>query len=251
MGLRRVHLPDWPENIGVYQSTRRAGYSSAPWDTFNLGDQVGDDPAHVQANRAHLQELLPPHRGIAWLRQVHGTRVVSAGEAVEGPCSADGCWTAESGLVCAVMTADCLPVVLTDRGGKRVAALHAGWRGLAAGVLVEGVRALGVDPQGLLAWLGPCIGADAYEVGPEVRAGLADLDKVAISPRGFRPSPGRPGHFLADLRALARAQLLGLGLKSVSASDDCTFAAPAEFYSFRRNAVTGRMATLVLRCPTP
>jgi len=162
--------PEWPAPVGVSAlvSTREGGASSGPWQGLNLGDHVGDDPDAVQANRATLQQALPEGTAIQWLRQVHGITVVRASRSGAVP-EADACWTDEPGIACAVLTADCLSVLFCDRSATVVAAAHAGWRGLCAGVLEATVAALPVEPGELLAWLGPAIGPTAFEVGPEVR----------------------------------------------------------------------------------
>ena len=168
-------VPDWPApaHVRALQTTRIGGCSPAPWASFNLGDHVGDDPARVAANRTALRRLLPGEP--CWLRQVHGTVAVDVGKVAE-MTAADAAWTARPGTVCAVMTADCLPVLFCDRAGTTVAAAHAGWRGLAAGVLEAAIVAMNVAPGELLAWLGPAIGPANFEVGDEVRAAFLAHD---------------------------------------------------------------------------
>ncbi len=245
--------PDWPAPPGVLalSTTRGGGRSSPPRAGLNLGDHVGDDPAAVAANRALLLRALPPGIRIQWLSQVHGVAVVEAGTCADVPV-ADACWTGRAGVACAVLTADCLPVLFCSRTGDRVAAAHAGWRGLLNGVLERTVAAMDVDPARLLAWLGPAIGPGAFEVGPEVRAAfLAAADAGARSAVAgcFSPFGARPGHWLADLYRLARLRLQGAGVTSIYGGQYCTFSDPARFYSFRRDGETGRMATLVMRLP--
>ncbi|MDA8962021.1 peptidoglycan editing factor PgeF [Congregibacter sp.] len=160
-----------------------------------------------------------------------------------------GCWTRDAGIACAIMVADCLPVILSDRAGSVVAAVHAGWRGLVAGVLESAVSSLGVAPQELHAWLGPAIGRDSFEVGPEVRSAFLKHSAAAATASCFRPSNRRDGHYLADLPALARQRLRKLGLIDIQAFKACTVGEPARFYSYRRDGVTGRMACLILRNP--
>ena len=236
--------PDWPAPPGVraLSTLRSGGVSRGPFAEFNLADHVDDDPAAVAANRALLRRAAGLPAEPCWLSQVHGRGVIPAGE---GPAAgpADGSWTDRPGRVCVVLTADCLPVLLARRDGSAVAALHAGWRGLAAGVLEAGVAALG-GGAGLVAWLGPAIGPDHFEVGPEVRDAFLAADAGAAA--AFRPA-ARRGHHLADLYLLARQRLARAGVGSVHGGDECTFADAKRFYSYRRDGVTGRMATLVWR----
>jgi len=235
-------LPDWPASSRVHAvtTTRRGGVSLPPYDTFNLAAHVGDDAAAVAANRARLTTALNLPAAPVWLQQVHGTGVVDAGRCAEG-AAADGAFVGVPGVVCAVLTADCLPVLLCDRAGTRVAALHAGWRGLAAGVLEAGVDALGLAPADLLAWLGPAIGPEVFEVGEEVRAAFMAADAAASA--AFRPSPA--GRWLADLYRLAHLRLAAHGVSAVYGGGLCTFNDPDRFYSFRRERDTGRMASLI------
>ncbi len=238
--------PDWPAPASVFalSTTRQGGVSAAPWASFNLGAHVGDDPVAVVANRQRLQGLLPHAVRIQWLSQVHGASVVNA-SAEESIPEADGCWSRAAGAACAVMTADCLPVLLCDREGTVVAAAHAGWRGLAAGVLEASVAAMGVAGDSLLAWLGPAIGPAAFEVGAEVRQYFLTS---AVSPREveacFRPA-GRPGHYLCDLYQLARLRLRSVGVEAIYGGDLCTYSESERFFSYRRDGQTGRMVSLV------
>lgn len=242
--------PDWPAPTGVCAAvtTRSGGASRGPWASFNLGGHVGDDPAAVQANRASLMAALALPNPPQWLHQVHGAETVAA--ATDGRVrTGDSAWTRRAGVVCAVQSADCLPVLLCNRAGSVVAAVHGGWRGLAAGVIARAVTAMAVPAGELLAWLGPAICADCYEVGDEVRAaftaapGVAHGDALAAC---FAPS-GRAGHWRADLPGIARAQLAGLGVPSeaIFGGDLCTFADPERFYSHRRDGVSGRLAALI------
>lgn len=233
-------VPDWPApaHVRALQTTRTGGCSPAPWASFNLGDHVGDDPARVAANRTALRRLLPGEP--CWLRQVHGTVAVDVGKVAE-MTAADAAWTARPGTVCAVMTADCLPVLFCDRAGTTVAAAHAGWRGLAAGVLEAAIVAMNVAPGELLAWLGPAIGPANFEVGDEVRAAFLARDPAAATAFATH---GR-GKWLADIYALAARRLVAAGVTAISGGDWCTLADQERFYSYRRDGVTGRMATLV------
>jgi len=248
-GVDIVMPPEWPGNVRVVRTSRPGGVSPAPFDSFNLGEHVGDAPEAVAENRRRLQTALPGIKPF-WLGQVHGTQVVEAlARPFAAPPEADACWTRQAGIACAVMTADCLPVLFTDRDGVVVAAAHAGWRGLAAGVIEETVRALPVDSGSLIAWLGPCIGPDAFEVGTEVRETFLEAvpgeDRTATA-HCFR-AVSRAGAFMADLQSLARIRLARLGVTVAAADPRCTFANPEELYSYRRDGKTGRMAFLVFR----
>jgi YfiH family protein len=231
-------VPDWPApaNVRACVTTRSGGVSLPPFETFNLGDHVGDAPQAVAENRHRLCEALGCD--VAWLSQVHSCDVVDA--AVSGRV-ADACWTDVRRRACAVLTADCLPVLFCDRSGERVAAAHAGWRGLAGGVLENTLAALQVPPEEVLVWLGPAIGPHAFEVGPEVRQ--AFLEGHAEAAVAFVPSVNG-GRFMADLYALARLRLAASGVRSVHGGGFCTYSDP-RFYSYRRNARTGRFASLV------
>jgi hypothetical protein len=243
MAEPRFITPDWPApaNVRACVTTRAGGVSRPPYASFNLAAHVGDDPQAVASNRARLRAELALPGEPAWLTQVHGVGVVdAAAEAADRP-QADGAFATVPGAVCAVLTADCLPVLLCDRDGTRVAALHAGWRGLSSGVIEAGVRALDVAGGELLAWLGPAIGPLAFEVGAEVRAAFVAGDPAAAS--AFQPD--RSGKFLADIYLLARQRLAGLGVTAVYGGGLCTVADRDRFYSYRRDGVTGRMASLI------
>lgn len=236
---------DWPAPARVkgLSTTRRGGVSSAPFDSFNLGHHVGDDPAALIANRSELQAALPPDSAIQWLEQVHGTHVVEA-TGNPGFLTADASICRERGIACAVLTADCLPVLFCNRAGTAVAAAHAGWRGLLNGVLEATVDTMGEKPSELMAWLGPAIGPQAFEVGPEVHAAFVNHSPDAAS--CFLPSPGQSERYLADIYALARQRLARLGLTSVHGGGFCTLSDRSRFFSYRRDGQTGRMATLIL-----
>jgi YfiH family protein len=232
-------VPDWPApgRVRALVTTRAGGVSAGAYATLNLGSRVGDDPACVERNRAVLRACLPSEP--RWIRQVHGTRVIAACEA--GPdVEADGAVASTSGEVCAVLVADCLPVLLCDRDASVVAVAHAGWRGLSAGVLQSAVNATAVAPGRLLAYLGPAIGARAYEVGEDVRQAFVREDaraSAAFAPRG-------DGKYLADLAMLARQRLAACGVTDVYGGGMCTASDP-RFFSFRRDRITGRMAGLI------
>jgi len=232
-------VPEWPAPPGVRVcvTARQGGVSRAPFDSFNLGDHVGDEPAAVAWNRQHLQDVLGCQP--VWLEQVHSSVAVQA--APGNRVTADASWSETPGLACAVLTADCLPVLFCDHAATRVAAAHAGWRGLAGGVLEATLEALAVPADELLVWLGPAIGAAAFEVGPEVRdAFLAQHSSAAAAFVASR----NPGRFMADICQLARIRLAAAGVDAVYGGGLCTFSDP-RFYSYRRAARTGRFASLI------
>jgi len=235
-------VPDWtaPPAVHAVVTTRTGGVSQPPYASFNLATHVGDNPSAVQANRHQLRHGLPLPSEPVWLRQVHGATVIDAGQSGMEP-EADGAYAARPGVVCAVLTADCLPVLLCDRAGTRVAALHAGWRGLADGVIEAGVKALNMSGDELLAWLGPAIGPDAFEVGAEVRSVFIAHEPQAET--AFRPHTS--GKYLADIYQLARLRLTAAGVHQVSGGGFCTVSDRERFFSYRRDGTTGRMATLV------
>ena len=232
-------VPDWPApaNVRACVTTRTEGRSVAPFAGFNLGMHVGDSALQVQANRAHLAELLECQP--TWLEQVHGNRVVTAN--AEQVLIADASVSRSLGLACSIMSADCLPVLLTDQAGSCVAAAHAGWRGLQAGILENTVAAMEVESDQVLAWLGPAIGINAFEVGAEVREAFIQLQPQAQ--QAFSPSV-RQGRWMADIYQLARLRLAACGVTAVYGGGFCTVTDP-RFYSYRQQAVTGRFASLV------
>ena len=244
-------VPDWPApaNVRALQTTRLGGVSIAPYASLNLGDHVGDAPFAVTRNRMLLGAVLPGEP--VWLEQVHGTAVADADRAKGIPLSAecgvrsaevaDACIARHHGSVCVVMTADCLPVLLCDGQGTVVAAVHAGWKGLKAGVIEATVQAMEVAPQNLMVWLGPAISQQAFEVGEEVRAAFVDADQAAAA--AFIPGP--PGKYLADIYALARLRLNALGITKIYGGDRCTCRESDQFFSYRRDGVTGRMGTFI------
>jgi len=234
---------DWPAPATVHTAStlRSGGVSAPPFDTLNLGAHVGDEPEAVRSNRQRLRAALRLPGEPCWLNQVHGSRVIEAGQWTSPP-EADACIARSPGQVCAVMTADCLPVLFCNREGDRVAAAHAGWRGLAGGVLESTISSLGLPGTQILAWLGPAIGPQAFEVGDEVRIAFTARDAVAA--QAFRPSH-RAGHWLADLYLLARQELTRLGVHAVYGGGFCTYSDAARFFSYRRDGRTGRMASLI------
>lgn len=232
-------IPDWPAPAGVRAcvTTRAGGVSLAPFDSLNLGDHVEDCPQAVAQNRRRLTDTFSIKP--AWLRQVHGVAVAHAmpGQVDE----ADASWTSTPGVACTVMTADCLPALFCDRAGRRVAAAHAGWRGLAAGVLEATLDSLAAAPDEVLVWLGPAIGPAAFEVGPEVRDAFVAQHPQAAE--AFVPSRNA-GRLMADIYALARLRLAARGVTAVYGGGLCTVSDP-RFYSYRRQPRTGRFASLV------
>ena len=232
-------IPDWPAPAGVKAcvTTRAGGVSLAPFDSLNLGDHVDDSPEAVAENRRRLTD----HFSIqpAWLKQVHGIAVAHADPSLTA--TADASWTATPGIACTAMTADCLPALFCDRVGTRVAAAHAGWRGLAAGVLEATLDSLAVPPEEVLVWLGPAIGPQAFEVGPEVRETF--VEQLPEAAKAFVPSQNA-GKFMADIYELARLRLAARGVTAVYGGGFCTVTDP-RFFSYRRSPRTGRFASLV------
>jgi YfiH family protein len=233
-----VIRPDWPApaTVKAFSTTRIGGFSDGPWQSLNLGGACGDEPRCVRKNREQLRAMLPSDPN--WLKQVHGDRVVAWQDGEEN--EADAITSESPDQVCAILTADCLPVLFCDRAGTHVAAAHAGWRGLAAGVLESTVAAMGIDPVELLAWMGPAIGPKAYEVGRDVYEAFVGLDEKNAT--AFQP---RNGRWLADLYTLSRLALARVGVTRVWGGQYCTYSQPDKFFSYRRDRQTGRMATLV------
>lgn len=249
-------VPDWPRlpaGIRALATTRRGGVSGGPYGDgaggggLNLGMHVGDDAADVHANRALLSARLPGPP--AWISQVHGIDVVDAASVGPGqPVRvADASIATQAGVVCAVMTADCLPVLFADLDGKVVGAAHAGWRGLADGVLASTVAAMRVAGAGeITAWLGPAIGKTRFEVGADVMERfMADAVEPSRVRAAFSVYPGRPGKYLADMNALARLLLAQDGVIDMAGGNYCTASDEERFYSYRRDGVTGRLASLI------
>ncbi len=234
-------VPDWPApaSIRAASTTRQGGVSLAPYTSLNLGDHVGDLPAAVVENRSRLRQQLPGEP--VWLQQVHGVAVVNAATVPGVAAAADASFTHSIDVVCAVMTADCLPLLFCNRQGTVVAAAHAGWRGLLDGVIEATLLRMGVAATDLLVWLGPAIGPSAFEVGNEVRDAFIAHDAVAAA--AFKPSPG--GRWLADIYQLARQRLEVVGVTAVYGGGCCTYSDTERFYSYRRDGVTGRMASLI------
>ena len=235
--------PDWPLPRGVRSAiTRRnGGVSQGAYASFNLSDYVGDAIEAVARNRRRLREILALPEEPCWLRQSHGAEVIHLKSRSVSPPEADAAVTATPGVVLAVLTADCLPVLACSRDGRYVGAFHAGWRGLLAGILERGVAALPIAPEELLIYLGPAIGPEHFEVGPELRAAFVAEDAAATE--AFHP--GKADRWLADVHMLARQRLRRIGVRSVFGGTLCTVADPMQYFSYRRDGVTGRMASLI------
>lgn len=233
-------LPDWPvpSHVRALVTTRNGGVSTGPYASLNLGFAVNDDPDAVAENRARVRAHLPSEP--RWLKQVHGAGVVTA-ESVATLVEADASVTRSPGVVCVIQMADCMPVLLAARDGTVIGIAHAGWRGLAGGVVERTVEAMQADPAAMIAWLGPAIGPDAFEMGDEVRAAFLASDPAAAN--AFRPL--QPGKWLADLFSLARQRLARVGVTAVHGGGLCTVADPIRFFSHRRDRVTGRMGAFL------
>ncbi|QEI14276.1 peptidoglycan editing factor PgeF [Cellvibrio japonicus] len=241
--------PDWPApaNIRACITTRVGGVSLPPYASNNLGDHVGDNPEHVALNRMQLCRRLGLVRSPQWLTQIHGVNLVQAkGDGLVR--TADGSYSNQPGQSCLVMTADCLPILLCDRAGTQVAALHGGWRSLAKGICARAIPKFKAAPEQILAYLGPAISQAHFEVGIDVLEAFFKAvrshdhrDQIAAA---FIPGE-RPMHFYADIYALARAELLSLGVTEIYGGHYCTYADSERFYSYRRDKTTGRMASLI------
>ena len=242
--------PDWPAPANVHASVtlRNDGHSKGAYSAFNLADHVGDDPAAVAANRVQLQEELRLPNAPQWLEQIHSDRAVEArpdGKVL----TADASFTREKGVVCAVMTADCLPLLVCNHAGTEVSAIHAGWKGLTGGVIRATIEAMQSKPEELLVWLGPAIGPKAFECGVDVleaafESAMSESHAEAIA-GCFVPHVEKPLHFLADIYGLGRAELHELGVTEIYGGDRCTVSEEEAFYSYRRDGDTGRMASLI------
>lgn len=232
-------IPDWPApaNVKALQTTRAGGISTGSYASLNLGDHVKDNPLHVAHNRQSLSPFLPTEP--VWLQQVHGIRVIDASTS---SCleTADASFSTRKEVVCVTMTADCLPVLLCDEAGTVVAAIHAGWRSLCDGVIEAAVEVMPGEASHLMAWLGPAIGPEAFEVGGEVRQQFIVQDGQAEA--AFRPHGNK---WLGDLYAIARQRLQSSGITRIYGGGRCTYSEPESFFSFRRDGDTGRMATFI------
>ena len=234
--------PDWPapQNIKAITTTRTGGVSQAPFDSMNLGDHVGDDPNAVRQNRQILADTLGLSKSPIWLNQIHSD-LVSNLDDPQPLIDADAATTTTKGQACVVMTADCLPVLFCNKAGTVVAASHAGWRGLHASILEKTVAAMNSPAEEIIAWLGPAIGSTAFEVGGEVRQAFMDVQKQAE--QAFTAKDN--GKWLADIYLLAKQRLNAIGVKQIYGGGECTYSNKQRYYSYRKAAKTGRMASLV------
>ena len=234
-------IPNWPapKHVKAFSSTRIGGFSHGAYQGLNLGQHVGDDSLLVDKNRASLVMQADMPNAPIWLNQTHSTHVAVVNQPLTTVLDADGIFTASSGVVCSAMTADCLPVLLTDRQGTQVAAVHAGWRGLANGILEQAVSEFSGE---VMAWLGPAIGATAFEVGEDVRQ--AFIHSHPNADNAFTPLL-KEGKYLANMSLLATLRLQKMGVTQVFDSGLCTYSDPNLFYSYRRDGVTGRQASFI------
>ncbi|MBL4585161.1 MAG: peptidoglycan editing factor PgeF [Pseudomonadales bacterium] len=252
-------VPNWPAPAQVHAlvTTRNGGLSAAPWHSMNLATHVGDAPRSIEQNRKRLQQHLVLHQGavhpIQWLDQVHGTAVVEATSPTisarhnQQPVKADAIITQQRRQPIAVLTADCLPVFFCDQQGTQIAVAHAGWRGLSAGILEQTAARFACSTTQIMVWFGPAIGPNQFEVGDEVRSQMmAESPANAPLDAFFTPVNKRAGHWLADLYAIARAKLSALGIEHIYGGDLCTVEQPEQFYSYRRDGQTGRMASVMV-----
>jgi hypothetical protein len=246
MSSETLITPNWsaPINVRAYSTTRLGGFSVAPYESLNLGTHVGDDATAVEKNRQALVQLTGSKMPPLWLNQVHGTQVISAQNWQTG-VEADAIYSNQPNQVCTIMTADCLPVLLCDTQGHQVAAIHAGWRGLLNGVIENTVSQFQGARQEIMAWLGPAIGPDKFEVGPEVRE--AFIAHSAEADSAFKTS--KSSHYLADIYQLATQRLAVMGITDISGGNFCTATEKQRFFSYRRDGKTGRMATLIWISP--
>lgn len=240
--MKNILTPDWPapKHVRAYTTTRLNGFSHDPYASFNLGDHVGDDHENVLQNRTYLKKILNLPTDPIWLNQIHSTDIFNVDRDVK-PQSADGSYTSHKNIVCAVLTADCLPILLCDQSGTQIAAVHAGWRGLAAGVIESALNSFNPTDKKIIAWIGPAIGQAFYEVGDDVRDKFLEID--ADAGKAFQPY--KQSKWLANMNLLARQRLEKSGVSEIFGGDLCTFQDSERFFSFRRDGKTGRMASLI------
>ncbi|MDF7680171.1 purine nucleoside phosphorylase YfiH [Enterobacteriaceae bacterium ESL0689] len=240
--MTELIIPQWPipQGVAACSSTRMGGVSLPPYDSLNLGAHCGDDLLYVVENRRRIVATGGLPSDPIWLEQIHGTTVLQLDGDPDQSQRADASYCRIPGRVCAVMTADCLPVLFCNRAGTEVAAAHAGWRGLCDGVLEETIACFADKPENILAWLGPAIGAHAFEVGAEVREAFVGKDRQAAS--AFRPTADK---YFADIYQLARQRLNNAGITHIFGGDRCTFSEKEHFFSYRRDKITGRMASFI------
>ncbi|MFS1537835.1 MAG: purine nucleoside phosphorylase YfiH [Candidatus Phlomobacter fragariae] len=241
--MDRLIYPDWPqpETVMAFSTTRIGGNSLAPYDSFNLGLHVGDQLRLVEQNRNSLMKIAQLPTQPCWLNQIHGTRIIDLAKENNGNLQADAAYSCERGSVCVVMTADCLPVLLCNEQGTEIAAVHAGWRGLCDGILEKAIKQFKSPVSSIMAWLGPAIGAEKFEVDSELRSAFIEHD--AELAQGFKAYDN--GKYLSDIYLLARLKLSAVGVQNVYGGTYCTVSEPTCFFSYRRDGVTGRMASLI------
>lgn len=240
--MTKIIVPEWPlpASVAACSSTRVGGVSEGAWDSLNLGAHCGDNLEHVEENRKRMFAAGKLPSNPVWLEQVHGKDVLHLTGEPYASKRADASYSNTPGTVCAVMTADCLPVLFCNKAGTEVAAAHAGWRGLCDGVLEETVACFKDSPENIFAWFGPAIGPQAFEVGPEVRDAFMAKDANAVS--AFRPVGEK---YYADIYQLARQRLGNIDVTAVFGGDRCTFSEKDDFFSYRRDRTTGRMASFI------
>jgi len=237
-------IPNWPapKNIHAYTTTRGGGVSQPPYNSFNLSTNVGDEISAVTANRTRLRQDLKLPNEPFWLNQAHTNNVITAKSQSDFP-SADAAYTTQSNIVCVTLTADCLPILLCSKQGNLVAAIHAGWRGIVNGVIEATIKALPVAPQELIAWFGPAIGPTVFEVEEEVKEKF-----VATDPKAQQAFTSIvPNKYLLNLYLIGRQRLNNCEVSAIYGGEFCTYSAPEKFFSFRRHATTGRLASLIWR----
>lgn len=243
MSSAQYIYPDWdaPSNVKAAVTTRIGGVSPEPYQSFNMGDHVGDKEEYVNTNRQQLVSNLALSSNPFWLKQVHGVVVTDIDEK-HAPTEADASITRQKNTVSVVMTADCLPVLFCDKNGRVIASAHAGWRGLHAGILEKTIESMQVDAANILAWMGPAIGSEAFEVGEEVKQAFCeDMSEAA---QAFKAS-SNVGKWMADLYLLAKLRLQRAGVLDISGGNFCTYTDSERFFSYRRDKTTGRMASLI------
>ncbi len=240
--MTNILIPDWPapKHIKAFSTTRLNGFSQSPYDSFNLAYSVGDDIENVSLNREHLKKILNLPSDPLWLSQIHSTVIYKVDQETM-PKNADGSFTTNQNKVCVVMTADCLPILLCDVSGTQIAAVHAGWRGLADGVVESALNCFNHSQEKIIAWIGPAIGPKYYEVGDDVRNKFLEINSDFN--KAFQTH--NQAKWLADMNLLARMRLQKAGVSAIFSENLCTFSDAERFYSYRRDGITGRMASLI------
>lgn len=245
--------PNWelPKNVGAVFTTRLGGISPEPWDSLNLGINTSDLFTNLKANRSLLAEAMPAGIEVQWLRQMHGTDAYSTSAIEPDSPAADICYTRTPGIACAVLTADCLPILISNSAGTEVAAVHAGWRGLAAGVLNHTIDLFDSDTSDLQVWIGPGISQKAFEVGEDVRQAMLESGRLEQNSQKlfFSIHPSKSHKYYLDLVGVARHNLRELGVDKISGGEFCTYSDARRFFSYRRDGETGRMASLIWISP--